>query len=594
VSEPVATHEHDDRPTGARRLVLFLVYGVLSVVVASPVLVQQTLAGVSFEDRLGTFPVEVSTVRNGYSVLDTGALGSVYLEQTGALGLGFALRVTGPPDAGGSLSSYVDPTFVRANTATLTHPERVRAAYTDRLGDAFVSGFWPRALVVLVLGGLLLLYRAHPALTRTRGRRRQVTAVAGTIGLLAVSSCVAVWQHRTWSGSERPDELYPLPQVAGLSFDSPETLEVARQVGPFVDKNVSRLRERAAEYERLATGSIRVGVPASAAALRPREGERIVVAEADPQGSEVGTEVRRALYDELVEVLGDGALLARTISGDVTANGAVAEQRFVEEEVSASGDLPVIAVKGDHDSETTMEQLVDAGAEVTDLDVLEVRGLQFTGVADPEFKSLFGGSVSNPSGVTPTERGVQLRTTVEDEVGESDETVRALVHQHRAALGYLGFDDREQLRALPGPEADAYTRPVDDGIPDVPAGSLVYGHWHENDGPWIIWNTDAAAEDATGTAGTPVSGAGTRADGGTEGVTWTLVDQVGTSGGVEERPTIDRFSTPYSPPLKPIQLRLHYTDTETGLVTGFVSLELTTFGDLRISRRTDVGVPISR
>ena len=90
------------------------------------------------------------------------------------------------------------------------------------------------------------------------------------------------------------------------------------------------------------------------------------------------------------------------------------------------------------------------------------------------------------------------------------------------------------------------------------------------DGPWILWNTD------------------------TDELTWTLVDQAGTSGGVEEQPTFNRFSTPYSPPLKPIELRLHYTDTETGLVTGFVSMELTTFGQLRISRRVDVGVPLSR
>ena len=552
----------------ARRLLLILGYGVVAVVLASPVLVQTTIESVRFEDRLGTLPVEVSVLHNGYSLLDTGALGNVYLEQTGSLGLGFALRVTGPPDAAGTLSSYVDPAFVRANTATLTRPERARAAYTARLRDAFVEGFWPRALAVLVLGGFLLVRLVHPSLARAGGRRRTVRATALGLGLLAASTAFAVWQHQTWPGSEEPDQLYPMTQVADLSFDSPQVLEVAQQVRPFIDKNVNRLKDRADGYRRLAEGSIRSGVSASARALRPREGERIVVVEADPQGSEVGTDVRRVLYEELGEELGDTALLARTISGDVTSNGTVAEQRFVEEEVGASGDLPVVAVKGDHDSEATVDQLVDAGAEVPDQEVLEVRGQRFAGGADPEFKSLFGGAVVSPSGVTPAERGEQVRAAVEDD--DPEQPVRVLLHQNDAALAYLGLVDMTTLRALPSLGTDAYTRPVDDGVPDVPPGSLTYGHWHESDGPWILWNTD------------------------TDDLTWTLVDQAGTSGGVEEQPTFNRFSTPYSPPLKPIELRLHYTDTETGLVTGFVSMELTTFGQLRISRRVDVGVPLSR
>ena len=567
MSETAPSPDRDDRATAARRLLLLLTYGVVAVALAAPVLVQQTIAHVRFDDRLGTLPVEVRVLHNGYSVLDTGALGSIYLEQTGAFGLGFGLRVTGPPDAGGSLASYVDPKFVRANTATLTRPERVRAAYTARLREAFVDGFWPRALVVLVLGGLLLLRLAHPVLARAEGRRRAVTAATGALGVLVGACAVAAWQHHRWPGSEEPDRLYPMTQVEGLSFGSPEVLEVAQQVRPFVDKNVTRLRQRAEEYQLRVEDSVRSGVPASAQALRPREGERIVVAEADPQGSEAGTAARAALYTELREVLGESALLARTVSGDVTSNGTVAEQRFVEDEVTAS-DLPVVAVKGDHDSDVTVDQLAEAGAEVADREVLEVRGLRFSGGADPEFKSLFGGSVSNPSGVTPTERGAEVREAV-DESGPTD-PVRVLLHQNDAALGYLGFEDMSQLRSLPAPPSADLTRPVEDGIPDLPPGSLAYGHWHDAGGPWVVWNTD------------------------TDQVTWTLVDQLGTSGGVEDVPTFNRFSTPYSPPLKPIELRLHYTDTETGLVTGFVSVELSTEGALRISQRTDVGVPLSR
>jgi hypothetical protein len=373
-----------------------------------------------------------------------------------------------------------------------------------------------------------------------------------------------VLQDRQWEGTEQPQRLYPLPGRPGLSLGSPQVQELAEQVEPFVEKNVERLTARAAAFEERAESSITTAVAESAEQLRPRADEVVVVVEGDPQGSEVGTRVREVLYEQLDEVLGD-ALAVRTISGDVTSNGAVAEKQFVTEEVAASPDVPVVAVKGDHDSEATVEQLVGAGAVVPDLEVEEVEGLRFAGAADPDFKSLFGGQVTNPSGVSPRQSGERLRAAVDE---EGTDPVHVLVHQNQAALGYLGLPDVASLRDLPGADT-GYTVPREDGLDDVPPGSLTYGHWHESDGPWVVWNT------------------------GGEETTWTLVDQVGTSGGVEEAPTFNRFSTPYSPPLKPIELRLHYVEQESGLVTGFVSLRLSVGGELTVSRRTDVGVPRS-
>ncbi len=553
----------------AQRILLGLLYGAAVVVLTAPAVTESTLESLRFEDRLGTIPVEVGLAHNGYSVIDTGALGSIYLDRTGPFGLGLALRVTGPPTAGPTLSSYVDPAFVRANTATLTDPSRTADAYRGKLGDRFVDGFALRALLVGAVGGFVALRIVHPWLRRGTRRRRLLLGGASAAGLLAASSGIAAWQLETWSHSDAPEELYPLQQVAGLSFDTPQIREVAQQVQPFIDKNVARLKRRAEDYQEQAALSLRLGIPASERQLRPRSGERIVLAEADPQGSRVGTRVREVLYDELRSALGEEAMAARTISGDITSNGTVAESRFVEDEVAAAADLPVVAVKGDHDSTVTVAQLAATEAKVPDREIVEQAGLRFTGGADPEFKSLFGGSVENPSGVTPTERGAEVRRIVEEEA--LDTAVHALVHQNDAALGYLGLDDMADLQALPGPEGpDGYTEPREDGLPDLPPGSVTYGHWHESDGPWVAWNTDG------------------------EDLTWTLVDQVGTSGGVEEEPTVNRFSTPYSPPLKPIELRLHYVDVESGLVTGFVSIDLSLSGDLTISRRTDVGVPRSR
>jgi len=119
------------------------------------------------------------------------------------------------------------------------------------------------------------------------------------------------------------------------------------------------------------------------------------------------------------------------------------------------------------------------------------------------------------------------------------------------------------VRALDG----SLTAPYDDGIPDQPPGVVDIGHLHATDGPWVLWNTDG------------------------DEVTWTVVDQLGTAGGVENAPTFGRFSTPLSAPLKVLSVRLQYVDGESGLETGFVTVSCSLEANCTISERTDVGLP---
>ena len=57
-----------------------------------------------------------------------------------------------------------------------------------------------------------------------------------------------------------------------------------------------------------------------------------------------------------------------------------------------------MAVKGDHDTDTTVGQLRDYDLVAPDLETVEVGGLRVAGAADPAFKALFGALVENPSG----------------------------------------------------------------------------------------------------------------------------------------------------------------------------------------------------
>ena len=550
----------------ARLVGVFAVYAVVAALVTSPLAAERAVESAAFRDRVGSFPVVVTLSHNGVSTLDTGVLGQLYWDETGAAGFGVGLRSTGPPAADGTLSSYVTPKFLRANAAFVEDPDEVADLYAQKLRDQVLATMLRYALVAAAAGGLLLTVlfrgRAPPVPARFGSRPRRWAVLAAYVtALTALSSVVAAQFFGNWSGSTPTGTRYPMPDEPRLSFSSSQTFEVAQQVRPFVEKNTKRIEERTSQFVSTSTANLEDELPLHTESLRPRTGERVVISEADPQGSRVATSARRHLYPLLQAILGKDSVVLRTISGDLTSNGTVAERDFVLDEVTASDDVPTVVVKGDHDTRTTVAQLADAGVTTPDLEVHEVGGLWVAGAADPAFKALFGGLVQNPSGVTEPELGEALRAVVDDHDGDTG--VDVLLHQPRAAAAYLGIGSTADLVSSVGRE----TTPHDDGIPDVPSGMVNIGHLHDASGPWVIWNTDG------------------------DEVTWTVVSQLGTSGGVEENPTFNRFSTPFSVPLKDISVRLAYLNPDTGLQTGYASVSISPAGAVTVTDRVDVGLP---
>lgn len=563
--------------TGARRavrvLAAFVVHGTLAALLAAPVAAERAMEAVRIEDRLGTVPVELTLTHQGRSVLDTGVLGSLYWEQTGALGFGARVRVTGTPQADGTLASYASPQFVRANAAVVSAPEQIASAYGDELRSQLVRGLVWREAAVFLIGGLLLtaVFRARSPLPVGWSRRRRAAGGLIAVATLATASWAsAAWLFARWDGNAGISDAYAMPGIPELSFSSPQSLEIARQVQPFLEKNNERIAERTRAYLRTAEQSLASQLALRVDALSPRDGELVVLAEADPQGSHVGTRVRTGLYDALVEAIGVDAFALRTISGDLTSNGTLAEAGFVEAEVAASGEVPTVVVKGDHDTATTLEQLAGTGATNPDFDLADVSGIRVVAANDPAFKTFFGGTVVNETGVSEAQLGEDLRAYVDD---EDPGAVVALLHQPRSAAAYLGLESLDELTAEAAETAGTaeelpdLTTPVDDGIADVPPGIVNIGHLHDATLPRVIWNTDG------------------------DETTWTVINQLGTSGGVEERPTFNRFSTPYSAPLKPVSVQLQYVDRDTGLQTGYATIEIATDGVVTVGGRTDIGAP---
>ncbi|NPC43333.1 hypothetical protein [Nocardioides sp. zg-1230] len=544
----------------------FVVYGALAAaVLGAPVAAERAVEAVRIEDRLGTVPVELSLTHHGRSVLDTGVLGSLYWDQTGALGFGARVRVTDTPQADGTLASYASPRFVRANAVFVSAPEQVAGAYGDALRSQLLGHLMWRELAAFMVGGLVMtaVFRARSPIPAAWSRRRSI--ISGAVALVtlgAVSWGTAAWLFARWEGNAEVPDAYAMPGISELSFSSPQSLEIARQVRPFLEKNNERIQERTRTYLDEAEESLAGELTVRAGDLAPRDGELVVLAEADPQGSHVGTRVRTLVYAALVEAIGVDAFAVRTISGGITSNGTIAEAGFVEVEVAASGEIPTVVVKGDHDTGTTLEQLSATSATNPHFDPTEVSGLRIVAGNDPAFKTLFGGTVVNETGVSETELGEQLRTYVDD---EDPDAVVVLLHQPRSAAGYLGLGSLDDLPNETDDRPLDLTTPVDDGIPDVPPGIVNIGHLHDAELPRVVWNTDG------------------------DETTWTVVNQLGTSGGVEERPTFNRFSTPYSAPLKRVSIQLQYVDRETGLQTGYASIEFATDGVATVAGRTDLG-----
>jgi hypothetical protein len=106
------------------------------------------------------------------------------------------------------------------------------------------------------------------------------------------------------------------------------------------------------------------------------------------------------------------------------------------------------------------------------------------------------------------------------------------------------------------------TQPYADGVRDVPASAVLYGHWHRSVEPRVVWNSDG---------------------------TWTLVMELNTSGGAIDTPTIGHFSTPWSPPQQEASFPVLFLEQETGLVRGYQVYRFQVDGTVSVEPRVEVG-----
>ena len=542
----------------------FAVCVLAAGVLGFPLSLSWAVTHTEVDEKIGTSPTTFTLSTQGHSEVRLGIAGTVYVPSSrGPLGVVATVDGPGDPGAGdGDLANYVRPEMLELYTGLFHDPEDAVAEYVD-----LVTAELRRELVVSVLfvalgGGLGLLALSELLPLRSLRASRRDALRVGLAGVLALgmTSGLAWVQLRGSEGGRGPTEgTYALSALdgslaAGATTDSPVIRALLSGAVAKAQKLVARQDAAERAYREVAVSDLE---QQSGLMEGPREGERSVMMQSDMHCSATMIRLQRQVFAQLTEADKGPSLLA--IAGDLTTNGTAAEGTCIADEASISGDAPIAAIGGNHESAVSEEQMADAGMTVLDGQTEEVVDVRVLGDSDPSRTELFGGS--NLRGDEGQDgQGRRLREVATE---ADDRPDLVLVHEAYAAQAFLDIDDVDAL--MQSPTTAPSVRPVDpadDGVGDVPAGAVFYGHWHRSIEPRVLWNSDG---------------------------TWTLLMELDTTGGAIDTPTINNFSTPWSRPQQEASFPVLFQDEDTRLVTGYQIYRFDTDGTVSVEPRVDVG-----
>jgi hypothetical protein len=533
---------------------------LLVALIVTPAVVGWAVASTTVREPIGVSPTTFTLTTAGHSELRLGIAGTIVVPRSrGPFGVVATVDGAADPEASSTdLAAYVSPRMLRLYTGLFHDPERAMQGYVDLLQRQLLHRLLSGELVATaVLGSVFLLVRQ---LSGSRGRLlpdRTVSAVGIVVLLLLTSAGAGLVQLRLDDSRDNATSAdYALPGLegtpaAGASTNSPVLRLLLEDAVSKIHKLVARQDKSVEAFRRRAETDLRQQSAAGAIAV-PRAGEHAVLMQSDMHCNETMIAVQRQVRRLLQEHFREGTLAAMAITGDLTTNGTPAEGACIRDEAEIAGGLPVVAVTGNHESQTSIEQMKDAGMDVLDQSRAKVDDISMLGAADPSRTELFGATAL---------RGDET----EEDVGRklyaaalADPPELVLVHEAYAVAPFVGTDDMVGFLDHRG----SATRPYDDRVRDLPASAVLYGHWHRHVPPRVVWNSDK---------------------------TWTLVMELNTSGGAVAQPTLGHFSTPWSIPQQEASFPVLFLDKATGLVTGYQMFRFATDGTATIEPRVDVG-----
>lgn len=538
---------------------------VLVAAVASlPLALETGLERTRIEADVGLVPATLSLTGTSHSRLRLGILGNIRVPASrGPIGLSVtADGAPRTPDPDTGIASYFSPQMLKVYGGLFHDPEAAIQGYVAQLERDFRDRVLVAELMYTAAGSILLLIGlgVMDPVRRRRLRRHRTKAVAiGAVAGLALSAGLAGLEFWQWSGSEGRGEamVYPLPSLDGTRAegavtDSPVLRLAIEQAAPKVQLLIDRQASRTDDFVDSVAGQLD---SAQEAMTGPRDGELAVLMQSDMHCNAAMISIQRRVVELLNQRFGSDTVSLLAITGDLTTNGTAAEGGCIEDEAAIAGEAPVVAVTGNHESEVSAEQMEDAGMQVLTGSGEEVAGVHVLGAGDPERTEMFG--ATRPRGeATQTSVGHDLYATA-----TSDRPGLVLVHEAYAAAAFIG--DVADMRGFLDERGSDRTW-WDDGVRDLPARAVFYGHWHREVLPRVVWNSDGS---------------------------WTLVMELNTSGGAIDSPTLNHFSTPWSKPQQRASFVLVFIDQETGLVTGYQRYSFGTDGTATVQPRIEIGSP---
>lgn len=516
---------------------------VLAVAAATlPISVERGIENAVVRETIGVVPATLTLTGTSNSRLELGIVGSLTLPLARGP-FGVRATVDGPPatvSGSEAVASYFSPELVQVYSGLFHDADAATQAYVDEIVDELLAETFKAMLVFSLPGGLavLLLLRVLDPRLRDRLRRHRAAGVVlALVGGFVISGAVSWVEFRQWPGSQDPPRTaYSLPTLNGTAVEGAVTDSALLRLAieDAIPKIRSLVDRQDAQTERfIASASDQLEL-LSPFVVGPRSNEVAVMMQSDMHCNAAMIDLQRRVVQLLNERYGEGTVSLLAITGDHTTNGTAAEGTCIRREAAIAEGAPIASVAGNHESELTSQQMRDAGMTVLEGETQELGGVRVLGDEDPARTELFG----------PT----RLRGEVtQEDVGAAmyeraleDEPQLVLAHEGYAIEAFLG-EGVDDMRAFLEDRGSA-TEPWEDGIRDLPASAVFYGHWHRDVPPRVVWNSDG---------------------------TWTLVMELNTSGGAIATPTIGRFSTPWSAPQQRASFPVVFLDRETGLVTGY-------------------------
>jgi predicted phosphodiesterase len=550
-----------------RELVLQLVSATLVAgLVALPLAVAWAATRTDVQATVGVTPTTFSLTTAGRSELRLGVAGTLYVPRSRGP-FGVVATVQGPAaDVGhGDLASYVTPNMLQLYTGLFHDPEPAVKEYVDLLVDALWRRLVAAELLMSAGGGLtlfalrLLVVGAGASVPAGRSRPRSVLVRRGSALLVALTAsstvaAVALLPVEPADGEDEAGGVYQLPSLAGTpaagtTTNSPVVRLLLGGAVPKVESLIQRQEAGVRRYRAVALRDLR---RQASAFTGPRAGEKAVLVQSDMHCNTTMITLQRQVARMLRARFGEAVPGLMAITGDLTTNGTAAEGQCIEDEAAIAGSAPVVAVTGNHESDTSVVQMKKSGMHVLTGTPVHAAGVSVLGAGDPQRSELFGATHLRG---TETEADVGRRLYTE---ARKERPELLLVHEAYAAGAFLGVGD---MRAFLDGRGDPTVRYAD-GVRNVPASAVLYGHWHRHVAPRVVWNSDG---------------------------TWTLVMELDTSGGAIGSPTIGRFSTPWSRPMQEASFPVLFLDSSTGMVTGYQTYRFAVDGAVTVEPRVDVG-----